>query len=53
MFDLRDLNARTFEGTAGESVAVTVRRDGQTVHLTLPRGPIGITGGGPPGFRGR
>jgi membrane-associated protease RseP (regulator of RpoE activity) len=53
VFDLRDLNARTFEGTAGESVAVTVRRDGQTVHLTLPRGPIGITGGGPPGFRGR
>jgi membrane-associated protease RseP (regulator of RpoE activity) len=52
VFDLRDLNALTFEGTAGESVSVTVRRDGQTVHLTLPRGPIGITGGGP-GFRGR
>lgn len=50
VFDLRDLNTLTFEGTAGESVTVSVRRDGQTVHLTLPRGPIGIVGGG---FRGR
>jgi hypothetical protein len=50
VFDLRELNALTFEGTAGESVTVSVRRDGQTVHLTMPRGPLGIVGGG---FRGR
>ena len=50
VFDMRDLNALTFEGTAGESVTVSVRRDGQTLHLTMPRGPIGISGGG---FRGR
>jgi hypothetical protein len=50
VFDLRELNTLTFEGTAGESVTVSLRRDGQTVHLTLPRGPIGIVGGG---FRGR
>ena len=50
VFDLRDLNALTFEGTAGESVTVSVRRDGQTVHLVMPRGPIGVVGGG---FRGR
>jgi hypothetical protein len=50
VFDLRDLNTLTFEGTAGESVTVSVRRDGQTVHLTMPRGPLGIVGGG---FRGR
>jgi len=50
VFDLRDLNSLTFEGTAGESVTVSVRRDGQTVNLTLPRGPLGIVGGG---FRGR
>jgi len=50
VFDLRDLNTLTFEGTAGESVTVSVRREGQTVHLTMPRGPIGIVGGG---FRGR
>ena len=50
VFDLRDLNTLTFEGTAGEPVTVSVRRDGQTVHLTMPRGPIGVVGGG---FRGR
>jgi hypothetical protein len=50
VFDMRELNALTLEGTAGESVAVDVRRDGRTVRLVMPRGPIGITGGG---FRGR
>jgi hypothetical protein len=50
VFDMRDLNALTLDGTAGESVTVGVRRDGQTVNLVMPRGPIGIVGGG---FRGR
>jgi membrane-associated protease RseP (regulator of RpoE activity) len=50
VFDMRELNALTLEGTAGESIAVSVRRDGQTIQLTLPRGPLGIVGGG---FRGR
>jgi hypothetical protein len=50
VFDMRELNALTLEGTAGESVVVDVRRDGRTVRLVMPRGPIGITGGG---FRGR
>lgn len=48
VFDLRDLNALTLEGTAGQSVVVEVRRDGQQVQLVMPRGPLGITGG----FRG-
>ena len=52
VFDLRDLNALTFEGTAGEPVTLSVRREGQTVQLTMPRGPLGVIGGGP-GFRGR
>lgn len=50
VFDLRELNALTLEGTAGESVVVDVRRDGQNVQLVMPRGPLGVTGGG---FRGR
>jgi len=50
VFDLRELNNLTFQGTPGESVVVEVRRDGQSVQLVLPRGPLGITGGG---FRGR
>jgi len=50
VFDVPELNALTLEGTPGESVVVEVRRDGQNVQLVLPRGPLGITGGG---FRGR
>jgi hypothetical protein len=46
VFDMRDLNALTLEGTPGESVVVEVRRDGQNVQLVMPRGPIGILGGG-------
>jgi len=45
VFDVRELNALTFEGTAGESVVVEVRRDGLPLQLVLPRGPLGITGG--------
>ena len=50
VFDVRDLNALTLEGTAGESVVVEVRRNGLPLQLVLPRGPLGITGGfdGPP-----
>ena len=48
VFDIRDLNTLTLEGTAGQSVVVEVRRDGQQVQLVMPRGPLGITGG----FRG-
>jgi hypothetical protein len=50
VFDVPELNALTLEGTPGESVVVDVRRDGQNVQLVVPRGPLGITGGG---FRGR
>jgi hypothetical protein len=50
VFDMGELNALTFQGTPGESVVVEVRRDGQNVQVVLPRGPLGITGGG---FRGR
>jgi hypothetical protein len=49
VFDVGELNELTLEGTAGESVILDVRRDGQNVQLVMPRGPIGITGG----FRGR
>jgi len=50
VFDFRDLNALTLEGNAGESVLLEVRRNGQTIQLVVPRGPVGITSGG---FRGR
>ena len=46
VFDMGDLNRLTFEGAAGQPVLVDVLRDGQRVQLVLPRGPVGITGGG-------
>jgi hypothetical protein len=49
VFDMRELNALTTEGSAGETVTVEVRRNGETVQLQVPRGPLGMTGGG---FRG-
>jgi hypothetical protein len=45
VFDMRDLNALTFEGATGESVVVEVRRAGQTIQLVVPRGPMGVTVG--------
>lgn len=46
VFDMNDLNALTFEGAAGESVIVEVQRGGQNIRLLMPRGPLGVTGGG-------
>jgi hypothetical protein len=52
VFDAAELNELTVRGTTGESVVVDVRRNGQTLQLVLPRGPLGIMGGfrGPPSF---
>jgi hypothetical protein len=46
VFEMRELNDLTVEGTPGQPVVVEVQRDGQSLQLVLPRGPIGI-GGGP------
>jgi membrane-associated protease RseP (regulator of RpoE activity) len=46
VFDMRELNELTLQGSPGQPVAVEIQREGQTVQLVLPRGPIGI-GGGP------
>jgi hypothetical protein len=46
VFDMRDINALTLKGEPGQPVAVDVLRDGATVQLYVPRGPIGIFGGG-------
>lgn len=58
VFSVSDLNALTLQGTPGQTVAVDVLRDGQNIQLYLPRGPVGIEGGGVRGaaaarFRGR
>jgi hypothetical protein len=51
VFDMRELNDLTIEGTPGQPVVLEVERDGRNVQLVLPRGPIGIGGG--PFNRGR
>jgi membrane-associated protease RseP (regulator of RpoE activity) len=51
VFDAGDLNRLVLDGQPGEPVAVDVIRDGQPMQIYVPRGPLGITGGGR--FRGR
>lgn len=46
VFDMEDLNRLTLEGRPGDAVVVEVLRDGQPMQLYLPRGPVGISGGG-------
>jgi membrane-associated protease RseP (regulator of RpoE activity) len=45
VFDTRELNDLTVQGTPGQPVTIEVQRDQQTVQLVIPRGPIGIAGG--------
>jgi hypothetical protein len=60
VFDMRDLNSLTRQGTPGETVTVEVQRNGQTVQLQVTRGVLGVEsgggrgpgGGGPGGFGG-
>lgn len=43
VFDLREL---TMQGNPGEDVVIEIERDGVLMQLTLPAGPIGISGAG-------
>lgn len=53
VFDSRELNSLTMNAAAGQSVMVEVKRDGQTVQVSVPSGPLGVSvgGGGPGGGR--
>ena len=46
VFDIADLRNGTLQGDPGEDVVIEVDRDGMRIQLTVPRGPIGITGTG-------
>lgn len=46
VFSISDLRRLTMQGNPGEDVVVEVERDGVIMQLTLPAGPIGITGTG-------
>lgn len=52
VFNLLDLQALTFAGEPGDTIAVDILRDGQPMQLYISRGPLGITGGGFRGPRG-
>ncbi len=56
VFDMSELNSLTRQGMSGETVTVEVQRNGQTVQVQVPRGVLGVEGGGarggpPGGFR--
>ena len=46
VFNVMELRNSTMQGQPGEDVVVEIERDGVRMQLTLPRGPIGITGSG-------
>jgi S1-C subfamily serine protease len=45
IFSMSDLTRRTLEGQPGEQVVVDILRDGVSMQVAVPRGPIGISGG--------
>lgn len=46
VFNVNDLRELTMQGRAGEDVIIEIERDGVTMQLSVPRGPVGITGSG-------
>lgn len=45
VFNVNEINNLTIQGQVGESVLIEVERNGESVQLTIPRGPIGINAG--------
>jgi hypothetical protein len=45
VFDVRELNTMTTQVAAGGSVTVEVRRNGQTMQVSVPAGPLGVSAG--------
>ena len=52
VFNVMELRNGTMQGEPGEDVVIEIVRDGTRMQLTVPRGPIGITGSGA-NIRGR
>ena len=42
VFNTRELIQQTMQGNPGETVVVTIIRDGGPMQLVMPRGPLGI-----------
>jgi hypothetical protein len=46
VFEMGDLRSLTRQGNPGEAVTIEVKRDGQIVQMQVPRGVLGVEGGG-------
>ncbi len=46
VYSMTDLRRQTMQGAPGERVVIEVERDGVQIQLSIPRGPIGVTGNG-------
>ena len=46
IFSASDLRQLTIQGSPGEDVVIDIVRDGVTMQLTVPAGPIGVMGSG-------
>ena len=46
VFSVMELRNSSMQGNPGEDVVIEIERDGTRIQLTVPRGPIGITGTG-------
>lgn len=47
IYNSMDLQTATIKGEKGESVIITVRRNGSEIQLMIPRGPVGAVGSMP------
>ena len=46
VYSMADVRRQTMDGSPGENIVIEVERDGVRIQLSVPRGPIGITGNG-------
>ena len=46
VFNVTDMRELTLQGAAGEDVLIEIDREGVRMQLSVPRGPVGITGSG-------
>lgn len=46
VFNVTDMRELTLRGAAGEDVVIEIDRDGVRMQLSVPRGPVGISGSG-------
>ncbi|MEM7502378.1 MAG: PDZ domain-containing protein [Pseudomonadota bacterium] len=45
VFAMSEVTSLTLEGAVGEPVPVDILRDGALMQVSIPRGPLGVTGG--------